>query len=82
MRTSLLPSFGGSPTSERIPSLSGFGFGLLELQLLVGIVDVPVSKVFHVTEAQAAIQAEDERASYVGVLVLIMTGYQPLYFLR
>ena len=32
MRASLLPSAGGSPTSERRPSLSGMTFGLVLLK--------------------------------------------------
>ena len=59
-----------------------FSFGLFKLQQLIGIVYVPVSKVFHITEAQATIQAKDKRTPYVGVLVVIMARNQPLDFFR
>ena len=55
----------------------GFGLALLELQKLVGVVDVGIDEVFDIAPAETAIQAKDECTANIGILLVIVRGNKP-----
>ena len=57
-----------------------FGLVLFEAQEFVGVVDVGIAQVFHVTEAHAGIKAEDESIADILLLKLIM-GVDEFHYL-
>lgn len=55
----------------------GFGLALLELQKLVGVVDVGIGEIFDIAPAKTVIEAEDKGTVNVGILLVIVRGNKP-----